>query len=169
MVLLMSLSFVQPIVIDSFSCHFFRYSFRAQFICVYFFIFCFPFGTFFVVVTVNGNLQLGLDWTNTKYVTFGGLFFALRSCSEKWSRNNRRRAKKGFHGDARFTYPTTKNTCFVNNLWKKLRNFHTFLSILYQTDWYEHWAWVGSFSRLVSLCIRSFVSNCIRINESAII
>lgn len=58
MVLLMSLSFVEPIVIDSFSCHFFRYSFRAQFIYVYFF---FSIWHFFVVVTVNGKLQLGLD------------------------------------------------------------------------------------------------------------
>lgn len=60
-----------------FSCHFFRYSFRAQFIYVYFFYFFLSIWHFFVVVTVNGNLQLGLDWTNTKYVSFRGAFLGI--------------------------------------------------------------------------------------------
>lgn len=62
MVLLMSLSFVEPIVIDSFFlATFFATLFELNSFMFIFFIFFFPFGTFFVVVTVNGNLQLGLD------------------------------------------------------------------------------------------------------------
>lgn len=50
MVLLMSLSFVQAIVIGLFSCHFFATLFQTQFICLD------RLAVF--VVTVNGNLQL---------------------------------------------------------------------------------------------------------------
>lgn len=150
MVLLMSLSFVQKPLFATF----FATLLQTQFICLD------RLAVF--VVTVNGNLQLILALIEPIRNTLLGLF-NLNSINCNCSME--RKIKKGFHGDARVA------SAFPNIIYVLFRvSKQTFVKTIQfayssATDrLIPTLAWVGSFSRLVSL-----PPNCIRINESAII
>lgn len=137
-------------------CHFFATLLQTQFICLD------RLAVF--VVTVNGNLQLILALIERIRNMLLGLF-NLNSINCNCSVE--RKIKKGFHGDARVAARIPQHVIYVLFRVSK-QTFVKTIQFAYSSasDWLIllTQAWVGSFSRLVSL-----PPNCIRINESAII